>query len=273
MLAGRGGDRPQVVAGAGVHVARLRADDGRRSGCRPRAPRPAPRRPSPRSRVAGTSSIEPSPSPSRRSDRSTVACRSTLATISQPRGSPKSPSRPASQPCAARTCDRPAARPTVLAPPAPVTNPTDAEAGRPSSSFSHEPATSSNAIAAGRERAVEGVLVPAGGEHVGDERRVERAADDEAEVPRPRRAHEARAARRHEIVDHGAERLGPGRHAGRGATATASRARPGRRGRRRASRRYVGDEAGGVVEGALEVVHRAIVEHAVDFGPPRSSSG
>ena len=37
----------------------------------------------------------------------------------------------------------------MLAPPAPVTYPTDAEAGRPSSCFNHEPATSSNASDAG----------------------------------------------------------------------------------------------------------------------------
>ena len=67
---------------------------------------------------------------------------------------------------------------------APVTKPTDASAGRPSSSFSQPPATSSAAAAAGDGDRVERVLVPAGGEHVGRGRRGQRAADDEPEVAR-----------------------------------------------------------------------------------------
>ena len=58
-------------------------------------------------------------------------------------------SRPTSQPQRFSTDQRPAASPIVFAACAPVANPTDAAGGRPSSSFSQPPATSSKAIAAG----------------------------------------------------------------------------------------------------------------------------
>ena len=140
---------------------------------------------------AGTVSMDPSPRPSSRSARSIVACRSTLARI-RTRGAPHRPSRPASQPWAASTCDRPAAMPTVLAAPAPVTNPTDADAGRCRSSFSQRAGHVFERQRRRGERGVERVLVPAGGQHVGDDGGVDRAADHEAEVARARRAYESR---------------------------------------------------------------------------------
>src|SRR5690606_33575110 len=92
--------------------------------------------------------IAASPRPSRRAARSMVAWRSSLATI-RTRGAPCSPSRSTSHPTARRTWWRPAAIPTVLPACAPVTRPTVAVGGRPSSSSSHPDTARSAATAAG----------------------------------------------------------------------------------------------------------------------------
>ena len=141
--------------GTGVDVARLHA---RRSSARPPpaastrarsamsiAPLAGPRRPAPRSRCRGRAAAATGPSwrAARRRRRPRT------------RGAPASPSRSTSHP---PRCEHPvpaAARPTVLAACAPVTNPTDAVAGRPSSSLSQPPATSSTDGRGRRERRVE----------------------------------------------------------------------------------------------------------------------
>ena len=82
-----------------------------------------------------------------------VACRSPLATT-RTGGPPIRPRCSTSQPASASTAWRAAARETVLAAWAPVTKPNDAPVGRPNSSFSHPPVTSSTTAAAGEVTAL-----------------------------------------------------------------------------------------------------------------------
>ena len=153
VLAGRGGDRAQVVAGSGVHVARLRADDGRPSG--PAASVAA-------ERLGIHLPVRRAPAPPRSSRRRARAGgapgRSSRAARRSPRSAPEARRRarrgrrPSRGRRARATCRPPGRR--CWRAPAPVTNPTDAEAGRSRSSFSHAPATSSNASAAGESAAL-----------------------------------------------------------------------------------------------------------------------
>ncbi len=112
-----------------------------------RTPARAPASIAPSARAATTSTCR-SPKPSSRKERSIVAWRSAPTTM-RTGGAPIRPSRSTSHPTSASTWWRAAARPTVLAPWAPVTNPTVTPAGRPSNSASPRPATSLAAVPEG----------------------------------------------------------------------------------------------------------------------------
>ena len=216
-------DGPEVVASAGVHVSRLRADDRR-----PGSASPSPER-------SASASIAPS---ARRSDlrRSPLSRgrgggrrgRSSRAAPRRRRPAPSarrwSPSRPTSQPCWFRTCQRAAARPIVLAPCPPVAKPTDA--ARRKAEELLEPAAGDvlERDRRRRERLVVRALVPPGGDHVGDERGVERAARSRSRsTAGPPRPSGPGVAARDELVD----------HARRAAVGLVARARRAPRARRR----------------------------------------
>jgi hypothetical protein len=113
----------------------------------------------------------------------------------------------------------------------------------------------------GRERGVERVLIPAGREQVGDERRVDRAADDKPEEPRPGSADESRRRTGDELVDDAGQRHRAVRQIGveRGGHVLAGR---GRADAGAGGFAAVGcDRVGRAVKGGLQVVHAAIVEH------------
>ena len=101
---------------------------------------------------AGTSRIDAVPIPRNLSARSRVECRLAPATM-RIGGAPLRPSRSTSHPTPARTWWRAAARQVKCAIWQPVTNPNEESSGRPRSSFSHVPATSSTTLAAGVGRA------------------------------------------------------------------------------------------------------------------------
>ena len=88
------------------------------------------------------------PSPTKRSAVKIVACASSPATMVRG-GAPISPSRTTSQPARSSTVLRAAARQVAFAIWAPVTSPTLAVAGRPSTSSSQPSTTSSTTAAAG----------------------------------------------------------------------------------------------------------------------------
>ena len=123
-----------------------------------------------------------------------VACRSAPATT-RTAGQPASPRRSTSHPASASTWWRAAARATVLAACPPVTNPDEADDGRPSRSFSQPPATSSTTAAPGDVVGLNAGWSQPVARIVGRGGRVEGAADDEAEVPRTGRGDERRLDR------------------------------------------------------------------------------
>ena len=108
--------------------------------------------------------------------------------------------RSTSQPAPASTWWRAAASPTVLAACAPVTKPTEADAGRPSRSLSQPPAASSAATPAGPRDGVERVLVPARREHVRRRRGRQRTADTKPKKRGPGERHQPRLGRRDELA-------------------------------------------------------------------------
>ena len=135
----------------------------------------------------------------------------------------------------ARTAWRAAASAVKLAIVAPVTNPTLVPAGRPSSSTSQPPATSSATAAAGEIDVQAGVLVPGAGQPVRRERRRQAAADDEPEVASAGAGDQARLGGCGELLDH--------RRAGRSGLPGVARPSPSVARRGRPEDRRVGSRA------------------------------
>ena len=115
-----------------------------------------------------------------------VTCRSAPTTTSTG-GAPRRPSLSTSQPAAASTWWRAAARPVKLAICPPVTNPVLTVGGSPSRSVSQPAATSSTVAAAGPSTNRPAFWSQVGGQPVGGQGGGQAAADHEPEVARPGR--------------------------------------------------------------------------------------
>ncbi len=151
---------------------------------------------------AATRIAVPRPRPSSRRALNTVACDSALV-ITRSAGAPARPRSSTSQPARASTALRAAASAVTLAICAPLTSPTPAPGGRPSSCLAHPATVSSAAAAAGDIDLQAGVLVPGRRQPVRPDRDGQRAAGDEAEVARAGARDEPRLGGRRERVDDG----------------------------------------------------------------------
>ena len=106
-----------------------------------------------------------------------------------------------SQPARRSIASRPAARQVKLAMVPPVTNPTALPSGSPSRSSSHELATCSVAVAAGREPGQPGVLVPGADQPVRGQRGRVRAAHHHPVEAAGRDRGQSGLERRREVLD------------------------------------------------------------------------
>ena len=116
-----------------------------------------------------------------------------------------------------------------------------------------------------RQRVVEGALVPADREHVGDERGIQRSADHEAEVAWPRRRHQTRLGAETSSSITASAGLGSS------GSARASAARPRRDSRSAPPRRrktfpVIRDQLDGPLQRLPKLVHRGILNPACPSG-------
>ncbi len=212
--------RAERVERTGVHVAGLEAHDerpvarrqGRLQGVEPHPSLLVGRHR--RSRGHGPAPGTGAPSGSWRAPRPPRA--TSIA------GEPASPSASTSQPRAASTRWRAAARQVTCAIWQPVVSPNEVPAGRPNRSSSQAPTTSSTTDADGPAGVDPGVLVPGAGQPVRGERGRQRPADHEPEVARPGDPDDTRLGVAREALDarRAVPRLRPG---------AVRRARPGAR--------------------------------------------